>query len=102
VSESHKEQAKVFKALCDENRLVILEMLQRGEACACHLLEDLSISQSTLSHHMGILCESGIVSARKDGKWTHYSIDIDGRKRAMELLEEITKRNEHYPASACD
>ena len=93
MENQYKEQAKVFKALCDENRLIILEMLQGGEKCACHLLEDLSISQSTLSHHMNILCESGIVTGRKEGKWMHYSIDTSGSKKVIELLQEIVVRN---------
>ena len=86
----HSENAKVFKAFCDENRLAILEMLQSDEKCACVLLEKLNISQPTLSHHMKILFESGIVAARKDGKWTHYSISEAGRKRAILLLRRLT------------
>lgn len=82
--------SKVFKAFCDENRLQILEMLQGGEKCACRLLEEMQISQSTLSHHMKILCESGVVKGRKEGKWTHYSIDEEGKERAVQLLKEIT------------
>lgn len=87
---SHTADAKVFKAFCDENRLQVLEMLRSGEKCACVLLEQLQISQSTLSHHMKILCDSGIVTARKDGKWTHYSISQEGSRRAEELLRELT------------
>ena len=67
----HTNNAKVFKAFCDEKRLHIIEQLQNGEKCACVLLEKLNISQPTLSHHMKILCESGIVTGRKEGKWTH-------------------------------
>ncbi|QHI71435.1 ArsR/SmtB family transcription factor [Aminipila terrae] len=78
----YQENAKVFKAFCDENRLMILELLQSGEKCACRLLEDLHISQSTLSHHMRILCDSGIVQGRKEGKWIHYSINIQGSEHA--------------------
>ncbi len=84
------KNAKVFKAFCDENRLMILEMLQSGEKCACILLEDLHIVQSTLSHHMKILVDSGIVSARKDGKWTHYSLSEKGVCYAKDLLDELT------------
>ena len=68
------ETARVFKAFCDENRLQILKMLRSGEKCACKLLEELQISQSTLSHHMKILCGCGLVKARRQGKWTHYSL----------------------------
>lgn len=82
----HYETAKVFKAFCDENRLQILELLRSGEKCACKLLDDLQISQSTLSHHMKILCDADIVLGRKEGKWVHYSINPTGAKRAQELL----------------
>lgn len=83
------KDARVFKAFCDENRLMILELLKTGEKCACKLLEDLNIGQSTLSHHMKILCDSGVVESRKDGKWTHYSISEEGRIYARELLDKI-------------
>lgn len=80
------EDAKVFKALADENRLQILTLLQAGELCACRLLEQLHISQPTLSHHMKLLCDSGIVDSRKEGKWMHYSIAPSARKRLAALL----------------
>ncbi len=78
--------AKIFKALGDENRLHILNDLCGGEKCACDLLEDMKITQPTLSHHMKILCDSGIVKARKEGKWTHYSINPNGIKTVMGSL----------------
>ena len=87
---NHTADARVFKAFCDENRLQVLAMLRSGEKCACVLLEQLQISQSTLSHHMKILCDSGIVTARKDGKWTYYSISQEGSRRAEEMLRELT------------
>lgn len=86
----HIENAKVFKAFCDENRLKILELLQNGEKCACVLLEKLNIGQSTLSHHMKILVQSGIVNARNEGKWTYYSISTQGSEAAVNLLIKIT------------
>jgi ArsR family transcriptional regulator len=90
MDNKYADNARVFKAFCDENRLMILEMLQSGEKCACVLLEKLEIVQSTLSHHMKILVESGIVSARKDGKWTYYSISGDGITIAKDLLIKLT------------
>ena len=86
----HIGNARIFKAFCDENRLVILKMLQSGEKCACVLLDQLAITQPTLSHHMKILVDSGIVTARKEGKWTHYSIDAAGCKAAAVLLDKLT------------
>ena len=85
--------SRIFKAFCDENRLMILTMLQTGEKCACHLLDQMNISQSTLSHHMKILCESGIVVSRKEGKWTYYSISSEGSEYAVELLKQLTEVN---------
>ena len=86
----HIADAKVFKAFCDVNRLQILELLRSGEKCACILLEDLHISQSTLSYHMKILCDSGVVVSRTEGKWTHYKISDAGSRRAKELLAQLT------------
>ena len=54
-----------------------LQMLIDGEKCGCKLLEAFEITQPTLSHHMKILCDSGLVDARKDGKWSHYSVNRD-------------------------
>ena len=70
--------AMVFRALGDEHRIQILKLLHDGDKCACMLLEELNIGQSTLSHHMKILCDAGLVTSRKEGKWTHYSICCDG------------------------
>lgn len=67
--------AVICKALGDNNRLKIVQMLSDGEKCGCKLLEDFNITQPTLSHHMKILCESGLVNDRKEGKWHHYSIN---------------------------
>lgn len=86
---TEKNMALVFKALSDENRIRILRLLHGGERCACKLLEELNISQPTLSHHMKILCDAGIVTGRKEGKWTHYSICRDGLIRIRELMEEV-------------
>ena len=82
-----KKTAAVFKAFCDENRIKILQLLQGGEKCACKLLTEMNITQPTLSHHMIILCDSGIVKGRKEGKWMHYSISQDGIEEAQKYLD---------------
>lgn len=79
----------VFKAFCDENRIEILKQLLTGEKCACVLLDNLHISQPTLSHHMKILCDSGIVVMRKEQKWAHYSISEEGVAYAVEYLQSL-------------
>ncbi|OQB23269.1 MAG: Transcriptional repressor SdpR [Firmicutes bacterium ADurb.Bin182] len=90
MSNQREQTARVFKAFCDENRLMVLELLRDGEKCANSLLEELEIKQSTLSHHMKILCESGIVINRRQGKWTYYRLSKDGCEKAAELLKRVT------------
>ena len=85
----YNDTVKVFKAFCDENRLKILEQLRTGEKCACKLLDELHITQPTLSHHMKLLCDADIVQGRKEGKWVHYSINQEGAKRAQKILEQL-------------
>lgn len=89
---TNKEAAKVFKAFCDESRLTILDILKSGERCACDILDQMEIGQSTLSHHMKILCDAGIVRGRKEGKWMHYSIEkagIASAKKMLSAYEEV-------------
>lgn len=90
----YSEQIKVFKALSDPNRLRILEMLREGEKCACVLNEEMDVAQSTLSYHMKLLCESGIVTSRQEGKWTHYRISKSGCAGTIALLNELILRSE--------
>lgn len=70
-----EQAALVCKALGDANRMQIVQSLAGGELCACKLLEQFSITQPTLSHHMKILCGCDLVDSRKDGKWTYYSLN---------------------------
>ena len=86
---------RVFRAFTDENRVQILELLCDGEQCACVLLENLRISQPTLSHHMKILCKSGIVKSRRVGPWNYYSINEDGCKYASHLLSAVAQKKLH-------
>ena len=86
----YQEDAKVFKAQCDPKRLAILEQLRSGEKCACVLQEPMELTQSGLSYHMKILCDSGLVVSRQEGKWTHYRLDEAGRERGVKLLLALT------------
>lgn len=82
--------ALVCKALSDSTRLRIVEMLSAGERCACRLLEEFEITQPTLSHHMRILCECGIVTARREGKWSHYSLDRERLGAFAEYIDALS------------
>ena len=97
----HQKNAIVFKALGDEKRLRILELLQNGEKCACILMADMNIPQSSLSYHMKVLCESGIVQGRLDGKWTYYSINKVGSLDAIHLLKELTQTEVAVQSAVC-
>ena len=88
----YKKEAIIFKAFCDENRLQILDMIKDGEICACELLEELKIVQSTLSHHMKILCDAEVVIGRKEGKWTYYSINKEGFENAKNILDYYSSK----------
>ena len=89
------KMADIFKALSDENRIRILQLLRQGERCACRLLEEMKISQPTLSHHMKILCDAKIVNGRKEGKWMHYSLSYEGIKEAEKCLKYFLEYSEN-------
>lgn len=101
VERSSKQMAQIFKALGDENRIQIMRLLRTGEKCACKLLEELDISQPTLSHHMKILCDCALVTGRKEGKWMHYSISQEGAKAAVDILSQLTNVQTEQKESCC-
>ncbi len=102
--ENYLEYTKIFKALGDPKRAMIIDMLSCGELCACMILDKFEMSQSTLSHHMKLLCECGLVSARNEGKWTYYSLNEDTINKTKQFLSSITSNNENCickETSAC-
>lgn len=88
---SYKEFATIFKALSDETRLRVIDMLSCKEMSACDILSNFTLSQSTLSYHMKILIEAGVVDARREGLWTKYSINDDTFNRIMDFMPELYK-----------
>jgi len=93
----------LFKALGDPTRLKIVDMIANGELCACFILKEFDITQPSLSHHMKILCDCGLVNGRKDGKWTYYSLDKDAVQNFKDILALITTRDENrdYMNTTC-
>jgi ArsR family transcriptional regulator len=93
LKNDYKNNAFYMKALSDETRLKIFEMLSHDELCACKILEEFNITQPTLSYHMKTLCESGLVRSRKDGSMTKYSIDkesIEDLRKFIDTIDEST------------
>ena len=88
--DSYEEYVPVFKAISDETRLKIVDMLSCGEMCACDILESFSISQSTLSYHMKILVDCGLVNGVRDGAWMRYTLNQEKTKAVIAFLTHIT------------
>jgi len=78
--------ARLFHALSDETRLAILAMLQDGERCVCDLQGELDAAQSRLSFHLKVLREAGLVTDRKDGRWSYYTIVPEALATVHELV----------------
>lgn len=87
---TREEVSLICKALSDPNRMKIIEMLTKGEKCGCDLLDELQVTQPTLSHHMKVLSECGLVSSYKEGKWQHYSINCEKFAEFKEYLNVVT------------
>lgn len=80
---------QITKALNDENRLRFLRSIAHEERCACKILEELSITQPTLSHHAKILEKAHLIKTRKQGKWTYYSINQETINFLQNFLKEL-------------
>ena len=90
MSVDYTKNAGILKALADPKRLMIVDMLSCGELCACKILEQFKITQPTLSHHMKILQDCGLVRGRKEGKWIHYSLNEEVVRGLQGFLEQVT------------
>jgi ArsR family transcriptional regulator len=85
----------IFKALSDETRLRILSLIKEGEICVCDIAETLNMTQPNISFHLSMLKEAGLIKDRKNGRWTHYSLDeSDMFKRflLMGIFERMSKK----------
>lgn len=91
MTKNYNQLALYMKALSDETRVKILEMISHEELCACKILEEFHITQPTLSHHMKTLCGSGLVNSRKDGIWAKYSIDKNNFECLQDFINDIAK-----------
>lgn len=81
--------ARLFHALSDETRLGILEMLRDGERCVCDLQGELDAAQSRLSFHLKVLREAGLVTDRREGRWSYYTIVPDALATVHDLVVDM-------------
>ena len=78
-----------FRALADQTRLRLLNLIGEREVCVCFFVEVLGAHQPKISRHLAYLRDAGIVTARREGKWMHYRIAKPGNPIAKQMLEEI-------------
>lgn len=88
----NRQMTAMLKALADDTRLKIFGMLRNGTLCGCKILEQLNITQPTLSHHMKVLCDCGLVTTQKDWKWTYYSINCQALNELIAFLGDTKCR----------
>jgi len=101
MGKDFKLYATLIKALGDETRIKIFATLTQGERCACKILDELTISQSTLSYHMKILCGSGLVKGRRDGIWMRYTIEAEVLENLRGFFDELAAANAE-PSHNCN
>lgn len=89
MESNYSNLVSIIKAISDETRLKIIDILSCGEMCACEILKLVDISQSTLSYHMKLLSDSGLVTVAKDGSWMHYSLNKENSKKFVSSLNEL-------------
>ena len=98
-----KDVVKAMKALSDETRLRILNVLLERECCVCEVMQALDISQTRASRNLGILHDAGFLRMRKEGLWSLYSVDQDGLKEYhSSLVEAVRKSLEDDEVAALD
>jgi len=93
--DNYDDLSKLFKVLSDSTRIQILDILSCGTLCACDILESLNISQSTLSHHMKVLMDCGLVIGEKRATWMHYSLSQAKVKDLHDILDRVTLPKEN-------
>jgi ArsR family transcriptional regulator len=89
--------SRLFRALGDEMRLRIVVLLSHGELCVCHVQSALRLTQPTVSRHLAVLRQAGVVAARRKGSWVHYSLapqlDAVAKRQLTLLVTEFTARD---------
>jgi len=101
LERNYKTCTQVLKALSDETRIKIVDMLCDGELCACNILDNFNITQPTLSYHMKILTECGLVEGRKDGLWMRYSLKTENFEVVRNLFNHFCESANEKRSNNC-
>jgi len=89
----YEARARIAKALAHPSRLLMLDALSDGEMCVCELTKLVGADQSTVSKHLAVLRNAGIVGDRKDGVMTYYRVRICCLREFWECIESVLKQN---------
>jgi ArsR family transcriptional regulator, arsenate/arsenite/antimonite-responsive transcriptional repressor len=93
--------AQLFHALSDEARLEIIEILLDGEHCVCDLMTHIDAAQSRLSYHLKVLKDAGLVTDRREGRWSYYTLQRDAFVEAESLLASLRPRQGRPSRASC-
>ena len=93
MNKQYGNYAKIFKALSDPKRVRIVDLLSCGEMCGCVLLKCFEVTQPTLAHDMKVLTEAGVVTSRREGKRTLYSLNMKALEDIRRHIDEIQRNN---------
>ena len=93
MNKQYENYAKIFKALSDPKRVRIVDLLSCGEMCGCVLLKCFEVTQPTLAHDMKVLTEAGVVTSRREGKRTLYSLNMKTLEDIRRHIDEIQRNN---------
>ena len=93
MNKQYGNYAKIFKALSDPKRVRIVDLLSCGEMCGCVLLKCFEVTQPTLAHDMKVLTEAGVVTSRREGKRTLYSLNMKTLEDIRRHIDEIQRNN---------
>ena len=91
------DMERLFQALADRTRLRLLNLMRDGEICVCFFVEVLGTNQPKISRHLAYMRRAGIVAARREGKWVHYSIRRPDDEHAARVLDEVLAWAEASP-----
>jgi DNA-binding transcriptional ArsR family regulator len=98
-----REFMNITKALADENRIRTLLALRKGELCVCQITELFGLAPSTISKHLSILFQAGLVESRKDGRWIYYRLPGRGASVAVrEAIDWVVKSLADTPRATDD
>ena len=99
---NNQEFLEQLKVINDNTRLTIIQMLsKKGTMCACKILEELNITQGTLSHHMKVLTTAGLVTFVKDGKWCYYTLVKENICELAHFIQDICKKDSSTTNCKC-